>query len=81
VLALEDAIYCGGGFYAMQVMEMSCLGILQSFIYGHIFHEGDHTAAYRLLLRRMVTFMYEMYVKLDNRESIWHAFLLFFSHL
>ena len=70
VLAIENTIYCGGGFYAMHLMELSCLGMLQSFIFGHLFYEDDHTAAYRLLLRRMITFMHEMYVNLDDRESI-----------
>lgn len=77
MLALENTIYCGGGFYAMHVMELSCLGMLRSFICGHLFHEDNHAPAYRLLLRRMITFTYEMYVNLDNRESVCSALLLF----
>lgn len=52
----------------MRVMDQSCAAIPQYFLYGHLFNQDDHAAAYRLLLRRMVAYIHKMYVELDNRK-------------
>lgn len=57
----------------MRLMDQSCAAMLQYFLYGHLFNDSDHAAAYRLLLWRIVMYIHEMYVNLANRKSPWHA--------
>lgn len=54
----------------MSWMMESCAGIMQTFIYRHIYDQDDHSSAYMMLLQRMVVYLHDMHIVQSVRKYL-----------
>ncbi|KAF8803040.1 hypothetical protein BYT27DRAFT_7110605 [Phlegmacium glaucopus] len=57
--ALENSICQGGGFYHVSTIIPSCVGVMQTFIYGNFLSDHSHFQASRMLLGRILMYFHQ----------------------
>ncbi|KAH6918234.1 hypothetical protein BKA70DRAFT_1036121, partial [Coprinopsis sp. MPI-PUGE-AT-0042] len=70
VWTMEDAICHGGHFYSISTLSQTVVGMIHTFVRDEDLTNTSHTAASRLLLRRIVHFLHQAFVlKNENANS------------
>jgi len=58
-LTLEDSICQVGGFYHISTIIPSCVGVMQTFVYGRSQCDHGHFQASRMLLGRILIYLHQ----------------------
>jgi hypothetical protein len=61
----------------MSRMIDSCAGILHNFVYRNIYDQDDHSAAYMMLLQRMVVYLHNLHTVQNVCEYLLHCTPIF----
>lgn len=68
VFTPEDCIVLGGHFYTFHGLQDTVYGIIHCFTMDNILTNSEHPDA-RVLLFRMMQYVYKFYVQGENAES------------